>query len=68
MIKDLEQKIALIRENYIDELLVILKKCPDANEYEKSYPELKGYLIELSKKDCGVLGGLIIALECYLDK
>lgn len=68
MIKNLENEIKTIRKNFIDELLSVLRKCPDADEYTKNYPELREYLIEISEKKDGLLDNLICALEYYLEK
>lgn len=54
--------------DYISYLLKYLREDPNARDYERNYKELPEYLWELIEKDGSLLGGLINALELYLNK
>jgi len=66
--KELQDEIDNSRALFIADVMRCLKSDPDANDGTKNYKELPQYLSELIDKDGSLMGGLIIAIEHYLEK
>ena len=64
-----KEKLALakVTDEHIKELMKVLKKDPNADDYTLQYKETEQYLRELIEKNGSVLHGLIGAMERYLE-
>ena len=62
-----EQKIKQ-QASYVADIMRCLKLDPCASDHHKNYKETEQYLWELVEKEGSVLGGLICAMEKYLEK
>lgn len=67
-IKELKSEINKQQALHIADIMRCFKADPCASDYEKNYKEIEEYLWELIEKDGSVLGGLISAMECHLEK
>lgn len=65
-IEDLEKQIKKIEDDFINELITVLKKDP-RNSYDYN-SELKEYLRDVLNRGESITEGLVAALETYLGK
>lgn len=67
-VKQLEDKLNLIKEKHLDLVLSALNNDPFLQDHLKDYKNLRDYLIELREEEGSICGGIIYALEIYLNK
>jgi len=67
-VESIQAKLEKEKEKYIDKVMKCLLSDPFADDFNKTYKNTREYLYETLEKEGSILGGLISAMEHYLDK